>query len=356
MILFVPGRAPWDAIVYPISPEWGLMRAVVLESADAIFNFSQTGAIGNADRGRGKVGRDHMLHALHRVFDLPFPPMLAAGLSSQGIDLRAGLNIEDGEDPSNPGSSLSFLRSIPIGTGERITGRMGRTKDVNGFHDKKTAAWIKDIFGAGGSAYVAFVDGMNAGMNNVGGTFGQGLSEGTSSFLDTVRRQARYTNPLGKVFKTNANDEIATSLRTKRDALNSLSKDAKVLKGGEGFITIEGEQVPIDTIVPTTDPVRIDLAMQADVVKGNVAMLDKTISTLRADISKATLATTLGSARERRDIVDGLNSQIQHFKSMQLAAMHDFEEMWSKQLTDKYERKIVVDLSGGMGTTAAARN
>ena len=355
MILFVPGQPPWEAIVYPISPEWGLMRAITLESADALFNLSQVGSIGTADEGRGQVGRDHFIHAIHRLFDIPLPPWMAAAISSTGTDIRAGLNIADGGDPSNPSKGLSFLENIPIGTGERVTGRMGRTKDVNGFHDKITAAMIKDIFGAGGSAYVAFAEAINAGITNQGGSIGRGLQQGLESILDSGRRQARYTNPFGKVFKPNSNDEIASTLHGKRQSLMSLSNDADVLEGKEGWIFVAGEQVPVDTIIPTQDPIRIDLAKDADIAMNNIAMLDKTIALLRKEITKAGIATNLGSQRERQDIIDGKQLEIQHFKAQQLGTLHTFEDQWSERFTDMYDRDITVNLSGGMGKTIAAR-
>jgi len=359
MIIFIPGQPPWEAFLIPISPEWGLMRAVVMESADAIFNLSQTGAIAEANTSGIKVGRDQGLAALHRVLDLPLPPVLAAGLSWSGTDIRAGFNVNNGENPDAPATSVSFLEAIPIGTGERITGRMGRTKDVNGAIDKKYAAMIKDILGAGGSAYVALHEAINAGTTNIGGSIGEGLAQGVESLIDSGRRQARYIQPLpwvgGKVFKTNPNEEIASSLHGKRQALFSLSKDMKVLMGGQQQIMVDGKPTDINTVIPTQDPIRQDIAMEADIIKNNIAMVDKKISDLRAEISKLGLATNLGSQRERQDIIDGKNSEIQAWKSQQLGVLHDWEDGISEMLTKKYKRDITVDLGGGMGKTIAAR-
>ena len=360
MIIFLPGKPPWEAVIIPISPEWGLFRSVVMEGADAIFNLSQTGAIAEADAGKWKVGRDQFLHSLHRVLDLPLPPVVAAaGSKFFGVDIRAGLNIRTGEDPEAPETDVSFLEALPIGTGERITGRMGRTKDVNGFHDKRTAAAIKDLFGAGGTAYVAFADAINAGATNVGGGLGQGVSQGVESLIDSARRQARYLQPLpligGKTFKTNPNDEIAASLHGKRQALNSLSKDMKVLMGGQQSIFVDGKPVDVNTVIPTQDPIRQDLAMVAGIAMSNIAMVDEEIATLRAEVSKLSLDTSLGSQRERQDIIDGKNSEIQARKAQQLGVLHTFEDEWSEELSRKYERKITVNLSGGYGATIAAR-
>ena len=57
MIIMLPGEPPWEAILMPISPEWGLFRGAVMEGADAMFNLSDVGAIAGADKGSGKIGR-----------------------------------------------------------------------------------------------------------------------------------------------------------------------------------------------------------------------------------------------------------------------------------------------------------
>lgn len=346
MIIFVPGRPPWEAIVLPISPEWGLFRAVVIESADAIFNLSQTGSIGEADDGRWKVGRDHFLGALHRVFDLPLPPLGAAVLSKMGLDIRAGLHVADSDDPEAPSSSLGFFQALPIGTGERISGRLGRTKDVNASLDKETAAWIKDIWGAGGTAYVALHEAVNAGATNKGGSLGKAVSQGIESIMDSARRQARYTQPLfGKVFKPNPSDEIANSLHGKRQALLSLTKQADILRGGTGIIEVDGKQVIADTVVPLQDPIRVDLAKSARIIMNNIAMVDDTIAELRRKVSAAGLSTQYDSQRERQDYIDGKNLEIQAYKAQQLAVLHTFEDEWSENLTKKYGRDITINLS-----------
>ena len=355
MIIFVPGQPPWEAAVIPISPEWGLFRSVVMEGADAIFNLSNVGAGGVADQPR-----EQLLRSMHRVFDIPLPPVLGAVFAAGSVDLRAGANVITGEDPEAPETEFNFLQAIPIGTGERITSRLGRNKDVNGFHDKTTSAFIRDLWGAGGTAYIAFADGLASGITNEGGSVGQGVSEGLGALVDAGRRQARYLQPLpwigGKTFKTSANDEIGTTLHGKRQALQSLAKDAKVLGGGENYIRVDGKDVHVDTVVPTNDPIRQKMAAESGVVMSNIAMLDKTVAKLRNDISKAGLATTLGTRRERQDIIDGKNSEIQAYKAMQLAALKTFEDMWSEQLTKMYKRDITVNLSGGHGTTIEARD
>ena len=362
MLLFLPGKPPWEALVIPISPEWGLFRSVVMEGADAVFNLSNTGnikeATNDSEQQRLKVGRDHFLESLHRVFDIPVPPVLAAIGSGFGVDLRAGLSVEEGGDPSDPSSSVKFLRGIPIGTGERITGRMGRTKDVNGFHDKNTNAIIKDLFGAGGTAYVAFADALAAGTTNVDGNLAKGLGEGLGSILDSARRQARYLQPLpligGKIFKPSAFDEIGTSLHGKREALTSLTKDMKVLMGGQQSIEVDGKYVDVNTIIPTQDPIRQDMAMEAKIVLKNITLFDQRIATLRGEISKLALTTSM-SRRERQDLIDGKTSEISAYKSQQLGIANAWEVDISKMLSDKYKRNINVDLGGGLGKTAGAR-
>ena len=183
---------------------------------------------------------------------------------------------------------------------------------------------------------------------------GEGLSRGAESILDSARRQARFVNPIWKSAKPNANDEIAASLHGKRQALTSLRQDMNILAGA-GVVHIDGHAVVGNTVIPTQDPIRQDLAMAAGIASRNIAMVDETIARLRRQITEMRLATNLGSIGERQDLIDGKNLEIQAYKAQQLGTLHTFEDEWSEALTKKYQRDITINLSGGFGKTIGAR-
>ena len=354
-IIMVPGRHPKDAILWPISAEFGLFRAIVIESLDAIFNMSDVGDLAVANQGRGRIGRDHLIAATTRFGHAPFPPLLAGTLSLMGLDVRSGFQTVSGS-PDQPGDSISPIAVLPIGKGERVTSEMGASRDVNGTIDKNIAAMLRNILATGGAAYVSLHNNIAAGITNEGGSIGKGLSQGLDSLLDSIGSAAKIGNPIwGNSFKQTNVNEISKELFTKRNSLKSLINDAKILSNKQSTVFIDGVEQPIDTVIKTTDPLRIELAKQAEIADSNISMLDESIARLKSDNTKLALSSKFNSNRERQEEINSNISQINRWMAQQVAVLLTFEDKWSEDLSKRFKRTIKVDLSGGVGTTTAAR-
>ena len=344
-IFFWPGKPPWEAILVPVSPEWGLFRATTMEAADAIFNLSNKGDMKDIDAT--KVNREMFLGSLARVLDLPLPPPLAAAFSYVGMDVRLGFTNEVTSEGEG-GRSTEFLRAIPLGRGERITRKSGKTRYAQGDIDRNVAAVIQDIFGAAGSMYInvheAFMSGKR-GTDYKTGTVAKGAEKALDAFGTSLASSARYLQPvLGKALRPNANDEVARNLFASRDNLKKLQNafNNGYLGGGVAFANgrlIEG-QVPIPD-----DPITLELAASASVIDANIGQLDKDIADIRRQLSAMGNAPNVGTTRQKFDKMDALTLQIQSLKAIQLSVIHDFEQKFSAHLSDKYDANIEIDLT-----------
>ena len=346
-IYFVPGKPPWEAIVIPVSPEWGLFRGTVMESMDAIFNFSDVGSIGQVDND--KVNRSQFLFSLARVLDVPLPPVAAAIGSAAGLDIRLGLVNEVKGDPDSPGRTTSIIRSIPLGQGERVTRRGGKSKFAEGHFDRTLAAMMQDIFGAAGAAMVNFGEAFFSGADRKEGSITQGIMEGLESLTVSAQSQMRYTQPLlGKVLHPNANDEIAQNLFVARNTLTGRGGLAEQMRNGyigAGFAYADGTKIEGDTVIPSDDPINLELAASAQDIDSNLKVLDKQIATLKKHLTTIPLSQNLGSQRERRDSTDSITLEIQSLKAQQLGLLHSMEKQLSTYLSERYRREVIVDFT-----------
>ena len=276
-------------------------------------------------------------------------------LSSMGLDVRAGFNVGDLPTKEAPGQTVNFLQNYKVGMGERITSGGGRTKAVNGILDQNTAATIQAIFGAAGSMYVSFVESAGGAMKAEDGTLAKGISAGLESLTTNSLRSARYLQPLlGKAISPTSSGEIQRALYTKRQSMLSLNKDFDVLMT-RGLVHIDGRPVDGNSIIPTQDPIRQDLAAASKTVTGHINEEDERIAYQRKRLSTLENATDQGTYRQKRDKIDAIKLEIQTLKASQLAKIHQYEDHWSARLSEKYGRNIRIDLSGGYGKTIAAR-
>ena len=69
-IVFRPGKPPWQAIMIPISPEWGLVRGIVLDGMNELYGYNRVGSLKEmAERGELEWLQTHV--GLARVADVP---------------------------------------------------------------------------------------------------------------------------------------------------------------------------------------------------------------------------------------------------------------------------------------------
>ena len=352
-IYFVPGQAPWDAILVPVSPEWGLFRAVTMEAADAAFGFSAVGAMGDQGTGiqvdQAKVNRSHFMQALSRVADIPLPPVIAAAGSAVGADVRLGLSTEISDDPDDPGAGVSFVRNVPLGQGERITRRGGQTKFAEGHLDKTTTAILQDIFGAAGAAYVNFHEAVATGVTRKGGSIAEGLDRGFEALGQSAKSQARYTQPLlGQAMHPNASvDEITENLVASKNAMTNLSNQlaSGYIQGGVLFT--DGKPVLGDTVIPSDDPINMELSAYSKGILSSPVMreLDGKISEIQKNLTTIPNARNLGNLQARNDLKDSLTLELQSLRAHQLSIIHQAESEMSRVLTERYKRQIDIDFT-----------
>jgi hypothetical protein len=331
-IYMIPGRPPQDAILIPVSPEWSLFRSVVMESADAIFNLSDTGIMEGVDQA--KANRSHFMKALTRVAEIALPPPVAAAATMLGADVRLGIN-ETFE--ANEEDGVGFIRNIKSG------GRAFDRSEVTGEHlDETVANMLQDIFGAAGAAYVKIHEAVATGLTAKGGSITEGLDRGIEALGDSIKRQARYGQPLWgqSVHPSASEDEITKHYIHAKNSMKALANqvDRDYFRAGKLFV--DGQLVSGDTIVPSDDPINAEAAVLSKQVSSSLNKLDQEINQLHTNIKTINNARNLGDIRQRNKLRDEKILQMQALRAKGLAAVHDAEAIISKQLSKKYRRDI----------------
>ena len=346
-VYMLPGKPPWEAIVYPCSPEWSLFRGAVMSGLDAILNLSNVGSMAVANAGTGSIGRDHLFAGFLRVFDIPLPPTVAAAFSLTGTDIRMGLAIDKNlDDPDDPGSELSFFRSHPIGKGEQITKRSSTSKYLSGTVDTKVGAAINDIFGSAGALYVSVQEAFMSGLR-LGGTEA-GIKQATEMSFDALGdgalRQMRWMQPFFKSVGPSENNEIARELHLRRKNLGVMMSDARAFMG-ETLLDPKGNPDVRGVRLLTRDPIWQHILTQAQLLNKNITMFDKTLSQKRQEKNHSGNASVFPSIKARRDRLDLLSLEINELKAKQLAEFVKYENWVSDVLSKFFKRDITIDMS-----------
>ncbi len=346
-IIMVPGKPPWEAIVIPVSPEWGLFRGAVMESLDAVIQLSQVGDMATANNNQAELSRHQLRAGLFRAFDIPLNPLIVAGFSSLGIDMRFGFNINKSEDADDPGDILSFGRLQPFGGGQRVTRREG-TKNVDDDFTAIATNIITDIFGAAGSLYVAVHEAFAAGLDT-GEDAGimQAARMAMDAFGNGLRKQARYLQPIaGKAMSPNNSGEIETSLFSMKKNLDAINRDANNLIGLGRVSGTTGRDNMGNSVKLPNDALYKHVALQAKHLKASIAPIDKDISALRYKRSILPNSTDQGSRSEVRDKMDIMTLEIQKLQAIQRGQLMRFQRQMSEALSSRenFNRKIDINL------------
>ena len=345
-IMMNPLKPPWEAIVIPVSPEWGMFRGAVMEAMDAIFQFSNEGSLNIANQGTDAYSRNQLRAGLVRGLDIPLNPLFVASFSAIGIDMRVGANVvaAEGEDP---GEKLSFARLQPFGAGQRLT-RRTETKFVNDSIGNTIASVIGDIFGAAGNLYIGVHEAFSSGLD-VGEDPGivQATTNAVDAFGDGLRKQVRYLQPLwGKTINPNNSGEIESGVFQARANLIAIGKDLNNMIGlGVSSGTTGLSNVGNSVLVPG-DGIYGHVAAQVKNLQSELAINDPSISEHRRRRAIARNATNLGSRREIQDKMDGHTLMIQSLQAEQAAILSNFERDMSKFLSrpEILNRDIKIDL------------
>ena len=337
LVIMIPGMPPENAVLFPITPEWSLARAITIEFMDAIGGYSNTGGAGLT----GENGR-HVQAAIERMFDLPPPPPVQALAASQGQVLRTGPKFDELGNPS----MLPF-QMHDMGRGEQISGARGRTRYVNGVIDTETEGAFKALAGGVASIYYGIAESVNQGQKESRETaFDFGLEQlGTE-----VAKQAKYVNPLFPSLRPNANDEIADSVRVKKDGLTRMNDELNVM-------LTKGQVHSMDTphpflgnsLNPSQDPIMMDAANYVLATRFQSNLYDTEVATLRKDMTDVSASSRYKgrviSRKERDQLVDSFQMQIKAKRAEQLALLEKAEQSLSDDLSEKYGREIEINFA-----------
>ena len=344
MILFVPGKPPWEASLIPISPEFTLIRSIMIEGMDTLFNLA-----GGDARATGNNG-DHFLAALTRVLDIPVPPPAGAAIAlATGMDFRAGFHttIDDkGKD------SMTFLHATPSGK-SRIGGDKG-VKESGDEFGTRTVQRLYDQFGAGAAASIAVAEAYYGGRDDEIQPFTDRIGRAFSEAGQMARKQARWTSPLfGKALSPNPNDHIGKELLVKRKTLEH-ARDMWERTSTGGMASAEGKLAGGNTMTGVDDPIYQAVILDAKPLLAEIGKMDDKVADIKRKITTAENASVMYketgervpvNAKQKRDYIDAWKLQISSFKAMQLEFINKFERQLSEVLTDRLGRKIDIDLA-----------
>jgi len=285
MIIFVPGRDPWDAIIIPIVPELSLFRGAVIDGMDIVMGMST----------HMVTEGNHLVAGLIRMFNIPLPPPVKATLSGLGIDVRAGPTVDQAD-----GTGISFFETRSLPTGERVTPNLGRTRFVGGEIETRLHAILQDLFGAGGTLATSVYEAINAGDDRT--PLADRARAGFDQLGRGLARQGRYVQPLfGKTLRNSPDPEVARGVVAKKDAIERFMKELNIQKTGglmSGGIPALGQ-----TINVSQDPIMQQLAANAPAYKAMIQPHVETISQLRNQIN--TMGTALAISQPVGDIPAG---------------------------------------------------
>ena len=346
LIMFIPGKPPWEALIVPISPEFTLVRSIMIEGMDELFGMSNIGNSGESgDNG------DHWMAALSRVFEIPLPPPASAIVSgASGHNLRLGFNpsFKKGD-----GEGWSLFSSTPVGVA-RVVVNSGVNKNVGDEFDAKMRAAIYDLFGAGAATSIGMYEAFFGGRDDKPQAITDRVSHAFGKAGESLRKQARWTQPLfGKALSPNHNDEIASEVAAIKDSLKRMTKARIPYDTQGGALNLSGASIG-DTVAVSNDPVYNFVMKDAQTIMDSLKPYDKEISRMRTSLSTLENAYEFEvngvveklTAKRRRDISDSLKLEISTYKSKQLAWLKTIEEHYSKILSDKLGRDVNVKLSG----------
>lgn len=349
MIIFRPGYPPWEPILIPISPEWGLFRGIVMDTVNEVYGLNEVGNVEDLAASGGTEWM-HLLAAASRATDVPIPPLVKALFTSLGINVRLGLQPEQSTDPDAPGSTLSFLQSRDIRQGERVTERGGKERNVGDMASARFHAGLQDIFGAGGALLGNFAEAFHAGLEfdpetmGLSGSVSNAFDMGTNALLSGVRSQAKYTGGVfGKALYPNIGmDPVARQLFSKVSGLKTLAASFKNIQGA-GKLSPAGEELLGNTNIPPDDPIWLELSAGAKNILWSVNLVADKITAKRAQIVSLSNSTNFGSGQKARDMRDGLITEILQLKAKQLSIVIEFEESMEEYLEERYGRPFNID-------------
>jgi len=340
-IFLRPGKPPWEALLVPISPEWGLARGYIIDVMKNTFDLAKVGSVSQLAE-RGEIDWLYGQAALAKVGDIAMPPKVAAALSAFGIDVSIGPQYEEATDIDNPpGLALLDVHGLP--RAQHITARNPEALSTGSNVERRVAAVVQDILGSFGTFAIGVYEAVDSGATFSAETMGLGgdtdtaVSRGLEAAGDGLTRVSRYGQGIfdNRTLQPNNNqDAVSRKVRSRIAGLQELQKSFKVYERG-GLFTPSGYTFSGNTVVPPDDPIWFDVAASAAPVLKQVNLWSTQISDRRSDMATVHNATNM-SRVERNDKLAALNLEITMYKDLQLQAMLTMEDDVNAFLNERY--------------------
>ena len=342
-IVMIPGKPPWEAHQFPVSPEWGLVRGFVIDSIDAVFNFSGTRSFEDLEPAQW-----NWVAGMNRVLDIAMPPPMAAAFTAiTGKSVRGGFSFDPhGGDEEGEAKDISLTTAMPIGTGGRYTTR----SQEDGAMDKVAAELIQDIGGSGGKLLVDVWNAATAGLNDRDdGSAATAFERGTEALGLAVNQQLKFPSLVfGRTSKLSTMQPASKRMFRIKETIKSLQDmnrmldtggkgDLRRIFSGNGFTNMMNDNAVWNEVAASIS------GLNSDLQEGN-----EEISSLRKDNNSLGMDGTK-SVGEKRRKVDANNAALNDIYNDQYVMVKEWERKLSRVLRDRYkDETIEVNLEGNV--------
>ena len=335
-IVMIPGVAPWKAHQFPVSPEWGLVRGFVIDTMDALFNFSGTRGVEDLQPEQWNA-----VAGLNRVLDIAMPPLAAALFTKvTGQSVRGGVSFDAETE------KLSVTSAIPIGTGSRYSAQdMSQAK---GSMDRTSAEMLQDIFGSGGKLLVDVWNAATAGLDDrYDGTVTNAFTRGTEAAGLAINQQLKFgAMVFGRPSKLSTMQPAGKRMYKIKETMKALQDMERTLKtGGIGDMRRIFRGNGLNNMM-NDSAVWNDIALSVGGLNAQLQETNENISSLRKENNSLGKAGNISVSQSRR-ILDANNAELNDMYNEQYALTKQWEKRMSKDLQTRYnDPDIEVDLEG----------
>ena len=343
-IVMIPGVDPRNAHQFPVSPEWGLIRGFVIDSIDAIFNFSGTRSFEDLEPAQW-----NLIAGMNRVLDIAMPPPMAAAFTAiTGKSVRGGFSFDPhGGDEEGEAGDISITTAMPIGTGSRYTAR----SQEDGLMDKMAAELIQDIGGSGGKLVVDVWNAVTAGLSDRHEKAGvvTALERGTEALGLAVNQQLKFPALVfGRTRKLSTMQPAGKRMYRIKETIKALQDMDRMLDtGGKGTLRgiFKGTGL---TNMMNDNAVWNEVAASISGLNGDLQESNEQISFIRKNNNSLGMD-GMKSVGEKRRMVDANNAELNDIYNHQYVMVKEWERKLTRILQDKYQDETIeVDLEGSI--------
>ena len=334
IIMMKPGEAPWNAAVWSVIPEIAAIRGIYLDAFEVIFGLSD----------EARFSPDHMSEGFRRLINMPINPLVKAGLSAAGVDVRAEMSVVGAD-----GTGGITARQLP--KGNRVTPNVERARYQGGELSTRAAAIIQDLGGTLGTTAVKVYEAFFSGTDETP------ISERATAAVDqlgiSLLSSARYASPLfpnTRILQTGMDQHVIRQVFDKKTAIKHWTKVGQ--QNNTGADMIGGFPAQGASQNMTGDPVTQIAAAEAISVSKTVQPLEKEISNYNLRINS--LAHSLVNKfdfpdspipqgpitiAQRNELISTYRGQINEYQRIILQAYRSSEERINVELEEKLGRE-----------------